>query len=169
MGLHPLPTIRQITVERQTIEQMLDTMRQFGARGCEVLVLWLGEIEPSQGRARVKQAFVPKQKPIKSEEGVGYFVTGETLFELNRGLSETGLRLIAQVHSHPQEAYHSEADDRYAIVTAQGGLSLVVPNFGHAAADPLSWAVYRLRGQEWQELSEIEVGALFEVRDSSGR
>lgn len=147
---------------------MLDTMRRFGARGWEVLVLWLGDVEPGQGRARVRHAFVPKQKPIESEEGVGYFVTGDTLFELNKGLAETGLRLIAQVHSHPQDAYHSEADDRYAIVTAEGGLSLVVPNFGHAPANPLSWAVYRLHGKEWRELSEKEVRALFEISERDG-
>src|SRR5439155_4903701 len=105
--------------------------------------------EPGERHAEVIHAVVPRQKPISSEDGVGYFVSGETLFELNRHLSESGLRLIAQVHSHPQEAFHSEADDRYAIVTTEGGLSLVVPNFGHASADPVSWAVYRLHGQDW--------------------
>lgn len=144
---------------------MLETMRDFGSHGWEVLVLWLGEIEPNTGKAHVVQAFVPKQKPISSENGVGYFVTGETLFQLNRDLSETGLRLIAQVHSHPQEAYHSDADDRYAIVTAQGGLSLVVPNFGRAPADPASWAVYELDGRDWREINKTKVRSLFEVID----
>ena len=155
--------VRHIKINRSAVEKMLQTMREFGAHGWEVLVLLLGEIEPTTGHAVVIQAFVPKQKPISSEDGVGYFVAGETLFQLNRDLSETGLRLIAQVHSHPQEAYHSEADDRYAIVTAQGGLSLVVPNFGHAPADPISWAVYRLNGQDWLEVDNKEVASLFEV------
>jgi proteasome lid subunit RPN8/RPN11 len=111
----------------------------------------------------VTQAYVPRQKPIKSEEGVGYFVTGETLFQLNKDLAETGLRLIAQVHSHPMEAYHSDADDRYAIMTAQGDLSVVVPDFGHCDADPNCWAVYRLNGAEWTEQSAAQVKALFDV------
>ncbi len=140
-------------------------MREFGSHGWELLVLWLGEIEPQEGKACVKHAFVPKQKPITSEDGVGYFITGHTLFELNRDLAETGLRLIAQVHSHPQDAFHSAADDRYAIITAEGGFSLVVPNFGHAAPDPSSWAVYRLRGRDWKELNERDVRAMFEVKD----
>jgi hypothetical protein len=125
----------------------------------------LGEVDPSTGKAYVSQAFVPKQKSISNEDGVGYFVSGETLFQLNRDLSETGLRLIAQVHSHPREAYHSEADDRYAIVTAEGGMSLVVPNFGRAPAQPTAWAVYRLHGRAWRELSPKEVGTIFEVID----
>jgi len=156
-------SLRHITVNRETIDQMLETMREFGSHGWEVLVLWVGDIEPGTGKAHVVQAFVPKQKAISNEDGVGYFVNGETLFELNRDLSETGLRLIAQVHSHPRRAYHSDADDRYAIVTAEGGLSLVVPNFGSAPSAPTSWAVYRLHGREWQEMSIREVETLFEV------
>jgi hypothetical protein len=144
---------------------MLDVMRSFGSRNCEVLVLWLGHIDSGTGSADVVEAFVPAQKPISSENGVGYFVSGETLFQINRALSETGLRLIAQVHSHPQEAYHSEADDRYAIVTFNGGLSLVVPNFGHAPPDPTSWAIYRLHDQDWLELDVNEVNALFKIRE----
>jgi hypothetical protein len=67
------------------------------------------------------------------------------------------------VHSHPREAYHSHADDRYAIVTAEGGFSLVVPNFGQAPANLASWAVYRLIGGDWTELTSQEVRDLFDV------
>ncbi len=155
--------IKHISVRRSAIEKMLETMREFGANGWELLALWVGEIEPSGEAAHVVQAFVPKQKALTSEEGVGYFVSGETLFELNRALAETGLRLIAQVHSHPHMAYHSEADDRYAIVTAEGGYSLVVPDFGDAPADPCAWAAYQLRGQEWLELDESDVRRIFKV------
>jgi hypothetical protein len=157
--------LQHITVTRATIDQMLESMREFGSHGWELLVLWLGEIEPDTGKANVTRAFVPKQKAISSEDGVGYFVSGETLFQLNRDLSETGLRLIAQVHSHPRRAYHSEADDRYAIVTAEGGLSLVVPNFGSAPPKPTSWAVYRLHGRDWREVATSDVETLFEVID----
>jgi hypothetical protein len=157
--------LQRIAVKRLMIEDMLQTMRDFGAHGWEVLVLWLGEVDTSGKVGKVVQAFVPKQKPISSEDGVGYFVDGQTLFQLNRELSQTGLRLIAQVHSHPTEAYHSDADDRYAIVTVDGGLSLVVPDFGRAEADPKAWAVYRLQGARWQEVGKREVETLFEIVD----
>lgn len=163
--MSPYAGIRRITIDRSTVEQTLENMRKFGSHGWELLVLWLGHIERSNEVAHVTTPFVPKQKPISSEDGVGYFVSGETLFELNKTLSETGLRLIAQVHSHPTEAYHSEADDRYAIVTAEGGFSLVVPNFGNAPADPAAWAVYRLKGKDWMEVNERKASVLFEVTD----
>jgi hypothetical protein len=158
-------SIRSITVPRTVIEETLHNMRTVGAQGCELLVLWLGETRADS--AVVQMAFVPKQKPITGEDGVGYFITGETLFHLNKGLAETGLRLIAQVHSHPTKAFHSEADDRYAIVTFNGGFSLVVPNFGRAPSDPAYWAVYRLQGQQWLGLSASEVRRVFTVSDPS--
>src|SRR6185437_16939548 len=158
-----LSTVKQIFVPRSAIETTLKAMRHFGSHGCEALVLWVGHIDSATGTARVAQAFVPDQKPISGEEGVGYFVSGDTLFKLNKALSETGLRLIAQVHSHPGEAYHSEADDRYAIVTADGGLSLVVPDFGNAPADPTLWAVYRLTNGSWREIGENEARSLLNV------
>lgn len=164
MTVAHLQEVRCVAVERAVIQGTLRTLQEFGDRGLEGLVLWLGEIEP--GIARIIQAYVPVQHPITSETGLGYFVSGETLFELNRSLETTGLRLIAQVHSHPEEAYHSDADDRYAIVTADGGLSLVVPNFGHASADPSSWAVYRLSQGNWRELSFKETRDLIKVSES---
>src|SRR5437763_818131 len=45
--------------------------------------------------------------------------------ELRRGR----LMVAAQVHSHPGPAFHSKADDRWAIVRHEGALSLVVPDF----------------------------------------
>lgn len=153
--------VRSVTVDPNVIDTTIQALRIFGRRHLECLVLWLGSVEP--GRARVVRAFVPEQRSVADEDGLGYFVSGETLFELNRALAETGLRLIAQVHSHPSAAYHSAADDRYAIVTADGGFSLVVPNFGRAPAHPTNWAVYRLSQGEWQELSTQEVQNLFEI------
>lgn len=156
--------LTRITVKRSTIRDMLGNMQKFGVHGWELLVLWIGNVH-DDGTAEVLHAYIPRQNPVKSEEGVGYFVTGETLFELNRDLSTTGLRLIAQVHSHPTQAYHSEADDKYAIVTREGGLSLVVPDFGRALAHPSGWAIYRLHSGEWQPLNEAAVASMFNVVD----
>ena len=154
-----------MVVDRAVVDSTLRILRKFGRYRLEGLVLWLGKIEP--GRAHVTRAFTPDQQPVSDEDGVGYFVGADALFELNRGLAETGLRLIAQVHSHPSRAYHSDTDDRYAVVTADGGLSLVVPNFGRAPADPASWAVYRLSKGDWRELAAREGRKLFVLREEN--
>jgi proteasome lid subunit RPN8/RPN11 len=160
-----LDSVRNISIDPAVIATTLRVLQQFGSYGCEGLVLWIGEID--QGRARITRAVVPDQTPIKSEEGVGYFIDSDVLFELNRKLSDTGLRLIAQVHSHPGEAYHSDTDDRYAIVTSNGGLSFVVPDFGKAPVDPTLWAVYRLSNGKWHELDTLEARLLLNVELSA--
>jgi hypothetical protein len=155
-----LATTQVLVVPSDVVVRTGDTLRAFGTRGFEGLVLWAGTI--ANNDARVTQGLVPPQQPIGDERGVGYFVDGDSLFELNVHLHRSGLLLLAQVHSHPSEAYHSEADDRYAIVTAEGGYSLVAPDFGEAFAIA-SCAVYRLSGGEWLELGEDEVGRRIHV------
>ncbi len=114
--------------------------------------------------AFIDNAFVPPQTPIQDEDGVGYFVDGDALFQLNRALAESALQLIAQVHSHPGKAYHSSTDDRFAIVTADGGLSLVVPDSGEAPPDLGRWAVYRLSGSKWSQVRVPVLNRLLRTR-----
>lgn len=154
-----LVDIECVELPRGFLQKTTENLREFGRAGNEGFLLWLGRLDGTV--ARVEHVLVPPQNPIKSEDGVGYFITGETLFAVNRYLSANGLRLIAQVHSHPTHAYHSEMDDRYAIVTAEGGLSIVVPWFGEGAPVLELWAVYRLIRGRWTRLEERTVNALF--------
>ncbi len=148
------PDARVLTVPRNIVDGTGDALRAFGGDGFEGLVLWAGELMPTT--ARVTTGLVPPQHPIRDERGMGYFVDGDALFDLNRHLHRNGLLLLAQVHSHPGEAYHSEADDRYAIVTAEGSYSLVAPDFGEGFAAH-SCAVYCLEGGEWVPVRHDDV------------
>ncbi len=137
---------------------MWRVLRWYGRSGNEGFVLWLGRIDGGVGS--VSEALVPPQESIQGEDGVGYFVTSETLFEVNRTLHRSGLRLLAQVHSHPTRAYHSSTDDAYAVVTTEGGFSVVVPDFARAAPDPQVCAVYRLLQGRWLRLSGAHVASV---------
>jgi hypothetical protein len=156
-----LDAVRTVHLTRTTLHVTVDALRDYGRQQCEGLVLWVGRIEGD--RAIIEASLVPEQNAIRSESGVGYFVEGPELFAINRMLSERKLRLLAQVHSHPTEAYHSSMDDRYALVTTEGGYSLVVPYFARGRAALEEWAVYRLREGRWTELSPREVGQTFVV------
>lgn len=153
-----LPAASRLTVPRVVVNETATALREYGRHGLEGLVLWIGELVSNETttEARVRDLVVPPQRSIRSEDGVGYFVSSETLFALNKLLSEHNLRLLAQVHSHPTSAYHSETDDRYAIATTEGALSIVVPDFGRDAEDPGTWATYRLGTNGWDELTEDE-------------
>jgi len=61
---------------------------------------------------------------------VGGFTVDEAWlhqFWLELGRKDCGTRL--QVHTHPEEAFHSATDDAYPIIHKTGFLSLVIPDF----------------------------------------
>ncbi|HEU0164449.1 MAG TPA: Mov34/MPN/PAD-1 family protein, partial [Thermomicrobiales bacterium] len=80
-------------------------------------------------RFDIRDAIIPEQKGVSGDHGLMVSVAGGELHRINLLLFEKGWRLLAQIHSHPTHAYHSEMDDEYAIATALGAFSLVVPHF----------------------------------------
>jgi hypothetical protein len=160
-----LHNVRTVALPRSILDGTNEALRRFGDTANEGLVLWLGKIVGDT--AFVRDYIVPPQDAIQGEGGVGYFVNGQTLLELNRHMSTLQLRMIAQIHSHPGRAYHSSMDDRYAIVTAEGGLSIVVPNFARGPADLSKWTVYRLRNSRWVALRWGEVEKIFSIKESA--
>lgn len=156
--------MNSVKIDKKLLNETNLILREFGYHGCEGLVLWLGEILADS--ATIKEIMTPPQESIKSEYGVGYLVSGDTLFSINKYLHSSGLRLIAQVHSHPSHAYHSEADDLLAVATKEGSFSLVVPDFAKGTANLNHWAVYQLRGGCWEEVSSGEKNRIFEIEQN---
>ena len=124
-------------------------------------MLWAGEQAGTS--FRVTEVLVPDQVGHRTDEGVYVSVAGEALHEVNVYLYEHGLKLCAQVHSHPGPAYHSTTDDTFPIATAIGSLSIVVPDF---AAEPFAVersAVYRLLASGWARVNPSEARRLLRV------
>jgi hypothetical protein len=131
-------------------------LREAGANEHELFVLWTGEW--SDGVFRVRTPHIPRQVSYRSRRGCGVRVEGPALHELNVWLFEHGETLGVQIHSHPTEAYHSDTDDAYPIVTSEGGVSLVVSDFGRDGLIAPTTAAYRLERGRWREASPtIEV------------
>lgn len=122
-------------------------LRKAGARGLEGMALWAGTIAGTS--AVIREVIIPKQKGLRTEHGLAVTVSGEELHRINVHLYRSELRLIAQIHSHPTHAFHSDMDDRYAIATALGSFSLVVPDFAEGPFLIDSFATYRLLPGRW--------------------
>jgi len=93
------------------------------SRWRERVVLWLGYREEDD--VHVRDVFVP----IQETEADFFRIPEEGMAQVLARLRPERLMVAAQVHTHPHDAYHSPADDRWAIVRHVGGLSLVVPRF----------------------------------------
>lgn len=105
------------------IERTLSQLKDAGQRRCECVILWLGR--RSGDCIDVVDAYRPKQVARNDM----FQIPPASMNTLYAELRQNRLMVAAQVHSHPMEAFHSRADDRWAIIRHEGALSLVVPYF----------------------------------------
>lgn len=143
--------LEHVQVSRQLAEETHLYLREIGKQGKEAVALWAGSVHDDI--FHVKNSIVPQQVAVVADHGLCYFVSGEELHRINVWLYRNSVELIAQIHSHPQEAYHSSTDDRYPIITSLGGLSLVAPDFASAPFHLRDYAIFRLLpDQGWVRL-----------------
>lgn len=148
-----LQPVETFVIEAQVITDTVGFLKQVGLKGYEGFVLWLGRLD-SATRCRVTRVIVPEQRAIRTTHGLLVTVDGDALFRVNKLAYANNQLLCAQVHTHPTSAYHSSTDDDFPLVTLQGALSIVIPNFAaHAPADIETWAWYRLVNYgEWMPI-----------------
>ena len=140
-------TVRRVEIKETISVDTVAHLRRSGRRGLEGMVLWAGRLNGDA--VIVEEAIVPMQDARITDHGLIVTVNGDELHRINVHLFRNGLRLIAQVHSHPGRAYHSDVDDEYAVVTEEGAFSIVVPEFAAGDFDLQDYAIYRLQPGRW--------------------
>lgn len=147
-----LREVSTVELPKPVVDRTHSHLFKVGLTGLEGMALWVGTQDDTV--FRVRDVIVPHQQGIRSDHGLAVTVSGPELHRINIHLYQSQLRLLAQIHSHPTHAYHSEMDNEYAIATTLGAFSLVVPDF---ARDPFSierCAVYRLTPSAWWHSSD---------------
>ena len=144
-----------VTCPDALVHATLSHLRDAGHGRCECVVLWLGRRE---GRSiTVQNAY----RPLQTAKADMFHIPPAGMAALHGDLRSRRVMVAAQVHSHPRDAFHSKADDRWAIVRHEGALSLVVPNFalGTTVATFLDdTKVYRLSmSDQWVEVLKPEL------------
>lgn len=143
----PLAATTRFVVPGGVLAQTLAVLQRAGRAGNEAFVTWGGIVCDDGATLQIVSAFVPDQRAHQTPDGLLVTVDGQSLFEVNRTLYKRGEVLAAQIHSHPDDAYHSSTDDCFSLVTLTGALSVVVPRFGTAGLNGCrGWAWYRLTG-----------------------
>lgn len=136
----------RIKVGRSLVASTIERLQEGGRVGHERAVLWLGK-----GAQRIDELYEPRQQTRADQ----FYFDSQSMQMLFAHLREKRLRVLAQVHSHPGRAFHSEADNGWAIVRHAGALSLVLPRFAEEATvdNFLSLAAtYLLSGSnDWEE------------------
>ena len=143
-------------------EHLADTERalsEAGGEGYERFAFWSGR-PGDNGLFEVRALHVPQQVSYRTCHGLLVRVEGPELHRLNIWLFEHKQILAAQVHAHPTDAYHSDTDDAFPVVTIDGGLSIVVPNFCRQGLISPGTVIYRLCPDGWIEDATIRLEVL---------
>jgi proteasome lid subunit RPN8/RPN11 len=140
---------------KSVVETTLTNLRETGRSHRECVMLWLGRREGEQ--VRVIDAY----RPLQTSKADMFHINGAGMAALHQELRRQRVMVAAQVHSHPMEAFHSKADDDWAIVRHEGALSLVVPHFASGTSLSNFFAqtkVYRFSATaHWIEVPQSEV------------
>lgn len=147
-----LAMMRRIVLSPALLRETDEALRCAGRKGDELFVLWSGR--QSGQTFDVCSAHVPRQTAHRSRHGVCVTVDGPELHKLNVWLFKARETLGIQIHTHPREAYHSETDDEFPIVTLLGGASIVVPDFAERGVMAAGTAVFRLTRDGWTRTGE---------------
>lgn len=150
-----------LTVKPAAIEATLKLLKASGGRNAEGIVLWLGHDDGET--AEVTHVFQPTHRA-----SADYFhIPREGVVQLMNYLDQHSVRVLAQVHTHPEEAFHSAADDKWALVRHLDALSLVLPHFA-STADKSNFidvaAVFRLTASnKWVPVDSNQVSSYLRV------
>ncbi len=156
--------VKAVSIPRRLALETHAHLRHISRQNLEGFALWAGVLQ--RDTFFVTRVRIPEQAGVRTDDGLLVMVGNDELHRLNVWLYEEGLTLIAQVHSHPTDAYHSDTDDALPIVTTVGGLSLVVPFFARNPFSLADYAVYRLMPDgDWLGLSTDEVDELIVIGD----
>ena len=153
----------RVICPRTIIDDTLGSLRSAGETGKEQAIFWLSQ----RGRCEdfeIVDMLVPRQETAEDF----FYIPPHAMKEMMANLRSRRLSLRTQIHSHPQAAFHSRADNKWAIVRHEGALSLVVPYFAANVTLPNfmeSIAAYRLRSNDrWVNVPGVELAKYLVIR-----
>ena len=136
---------------------------RYRADESEALVLWGGVV--LDRTSIVTGLYLPTHDP----QGACVALTTEEARWVVRRLRARDEKLLAQVHSHPSEAFHSPGDDRRAASYHPGYYSVVVPGYGTGVATIDQCTVHLYDGDKFTPLSNSEASDLIQVTPTAER
>ena len=150
-----------VTISSALVVKTLAQLQSVGRRRSEHVLLWLGKRE--NGNISISKLWIPEQRA-----GRDFFeIPPRSMQALFDELRRDRLMVAAQVHTHPRKAFHSWADDTWAIVRHAGALSLVLPYFALKTAphDFVRDAAVILlsRENEWLEVPATDRHRFYQI------
>ena len=142
--------------------RLLAGLRERGRCERESGAFLLGRRE--EGRARIVDfVLYDDLDPKVLETGIIRF-DGRHFGKLWDLCRESGLTVVADVHTHPGSSVQSPSDQAHPMITRGGHLALIVPRFARAPVHRSEIGLYRYKGaRRWETIPRDGRRAFFHV------
>jgi len=96
-------------------------------------------------------------RPAARTSPGSFEVTAQAMAACVRAAARHRLQVVAQVHTHPRQAFHSEGDVEGARIRYPGYVSIVLPDYGDRLPSLEGAAVFVFTRSSWVELKASDV------------
>lgn len=155
-------SLYKVFVPKPILHSTEGYLRKHGSLCQEGMVLWSG-VKTRGNIGIIKSCIHPQQYCTAAS----FDVPLDESQRINRLLEQKGESIIAQVHSHPGQAFHSDTDDRFPVTFTVGLFSIVVPWFcGQRLTNISQCKVWEHVGVgRWRELKTKDIKERFIITD----
>ncbi len=141
----PAPSRPRFSVSRELLVATTDWLRLASDGRRESTVLWAGRPSGSD-LVRVSYIIEPDYAAGALRMNVGVADRAEVL----SALRSLDVMVVADLHTHPEEAFLSPVDRQHAYSSRDGHVAIVLPRY--ATRDPLvNWKAYQVQSGMWVE------------------
>lgn len=151
---------RLVFLSKYIWDETLTSLSQYRHANSECLVYWGGVVG-----ARKEIMITSLLRPNHAFQGWRVRLTSSEMKNLLRTLRTRDEKLLVQIHSHPNGAFHSPGDSDLATSFHKGFLSIVVPNFAKNVTLLSECAVYEFSGKKFFRLTAEQIEHRFIVYD----
>lgn len=153
-----LSNINKIIVSEDILNDTFSFLQKYGKLQLESHALWVGKKEGNT--FQITDVWYPEQE----NTSISYEVSEDDEFRINLRLHNENLTIIAQIHTHPGEAFHSCTDNEGSALSLPGSLSVVIPDFGFIKSNNIDcWKVFQYINEKWKPVSKEEVEKTFKI------
>lgn len=157
--------IYHVDISNQLFEKTIQKFQKAGLESKENIAYWTGELNGNN--AEISKVIFAEDYPEFENSQYSAKVSLQSSFMIAEQIHKSNGILVAQIHSHPAEAFHSWIDNERPISHRKGLLSIVVPYFAREIQDFSKCKIYEYLGSgKWYELTNDEMQNRFNIMEN---
>ena len=153
--VRPIPPSPRLLVAQSCFDGLLECLSVGVERRHEAVALLLGRWNGERAIA------LHAVRPQAHTTAGSFHIPAREMARVIALATRLDLQVVAQVHTHPVEAFHSEGDEEGANIRYDGFFSLVLPDYGTRLPSLAAIAMYVFSSDRgWVQLSDDDLSVI---------